>query len=116
MFDWLKILVPAPKKPASAKPQPQNLVRIDSRQYPLVELTRERFLAGGLDASLAHGQRALVTVLVKDRWGNFTFDCRIEIAFAKDGKHFSGTWTLLPPEVEAVVVQYAKLRRAARHK
>jgi len=113
MFDWLKIIIPASKKPAATKPQVQNVVRIDSRQYPLVDLSRNGFTADGADASLAHGQRAQVTVVVKDRWGNFSFSCLVEIGFAKDGGRFSGAWTLLPPEVEAVVAQYAKLRRTA---
>ncbi|MBI1208102.1 MAG: hypothetical protein GC191_12535 [Azospirillum sp.] len=118
MFEWLKVTIgsdktkPAAKRPGSKPPSP-NQIKIDSRLYPLTELKRDGIVASKFDGSLIAGQRAQITVMVDDRWGKFTFDTKVVVNTSVSGDTLSGSWTMLPPEVETVIGQYLKNRRQA---
>lgn len=114
MLDWLKVLVSDKQKAPTKKAAPadDSHIKIDSRTYPLVKLTKQGFLAGEFDQSLAVGQGVSLSVVVNDRWGKFNFNARCTIAATDDKRQFSGSFAILAPEIEQVLVKYAKNRSA----
>ncbi len=116
MLDWLKDIVSdkkAPKKPKPGATPPPSHIKVDSRIYPLVNLTAKGFVAGEADANLIKDMNLAITVAVDDKFGKFTFNTRCTVAGIDAKHHFTGAFSLLPPEVEQVLSKYAKNRSSA---
>jgi len=113
MFEWLKeIVYEKKKKPAGKAAVSGSQILVDSRSYPLVNLSAKGFMAGGFDPSLAVGQNAQISVVVNDSWGKFTFTARCTITAADANGRFGGSFLILPPEIEQVLGKYAKNKSA----
>ncbi|MEI8396247.1 MAG: hypothetical protein WCF85_16050 [Rhodospirillaceae bacterium] len=113
MFDWLKDIV-FDKKAAPKAPADHCIVKIDSRSYPLVSLTHKGFVAGNNDTNQMVGQNLGVTISVGDKWGKFSFNTRCSVTKIDPNGRFAATFAILPPDVEKVLAQYAKMRGAAK--
>ena len=116
MFDWLKVLIPGAKSGKKGKQSPNegSHIKIDSRSYPLVTLSRKGFVAANFDDNIAVGQNAAISVEANDRWGKFSFATRCTITAVDSTKRFSGSFGILLPEIEQVLTHYAKNRGAAK--
>lgn len=117
MFEWLKEIV-SDKKPKSGRaksgtPPPTSYVKIDSRTHPLLKLTAKAFVAGEADINLIKDQNLSISVVVDDRSGKFTFNARCTVVDIDGQKRFTGAFALLPPDVEQVLIKYARNRAAA---
>ena len=69
-------------------------------------------MAGEFDSSIAVGQNAMISVVVNDSWGKFTFSARCTITAADGNGRFGGSFMILPPEIEQVLGKYAKNKSA----
>ncbi len=115
MFDWLKDLFDHKKKSAPKKPSGPTAcgqIKVDSRDYPLINITPKAFVAGDADDNLIKDQNLSISVVVDDSCGKFTFNCRCTIVRIDSNRRFAGAFALLPPEVEQVLNQYTKNRAA----
>jgi len=116
MFDWLKdIVYEKKKKPAATSAKAKvsgSHIQVDSRSYPLVNLSPKGFMAGDFDPSLAVGQNAQIAIVVDDAWGKFSFTARCTITAADAQGRFGGSFSILPPEIEQVLGKYAKNKSA----
>ncbi len=116
MLEWLKITT-TDKKAKTAKagpPPPSSHIKVDSRTYPLVKLTAKAFIAGEADENLIKDQSLAISVVVDDRFGKFTFNARCTVVTIDANRRFTGAFALLPPEVEQVLIKYAKNQGAVK--
>jgi len=51
-------------------------------------------------------------VVVDDTFGKFTFNTRCTIVNIDSSRRFAGAFSILPPEVEQVLIKYARNRAA----
>jgi hypothetical protein len=115
MFEWLKVLTSGKADAKRKTVGNGSHLLIDSRRYPLVGLTARGFVAGRFDTTVAAGQNASITVVVADRWGNFTFNTRCTITTIDAAQaQFAGSFSLLAPEVEQALIQYGRNRAATQ--
>ncbi|CAK0763844.1 PilZ domain-containing protein [uncultured Gammaproteobacteria bacterium] len=117
MFDFLKVVTKDPKK---ATPKPVavgSVLRIDSRTFPLLDLTKKGFVANNHEQRVAVKQLVVLAVAVEEPWGKFVFTTKAEIqAVTPDGK-FSGLWAaVLPPEVDDAITVYIKNKKSGAGK
>ena len=115
MFEWLKEIVYEKKKPVAKTGKAVNSgshILVDSRSYPLVNLSPKGFMGGDFDSSMAVGQNAQISIVVNDTWGKFTFSARCTITAADANGRFGGSFLILPPEIEQVLGKYAKNKSA----
>jgi hypothetical protein len=116
MFEWLTELGRKKKKKdikkKSSAPSSNCHVKVDSRTYPLINLTPKAFMAGEADANLAKNQNLAISVVVDDAFGKFTFDSRCTIVNIDSSGRFAGAFSILPLEVEQVLIRYQKNRTA----
>lgn len=111
MLDWLKVLVGS-KSAAKPKESSERILQVDSHRYPIVKIGPKGLTASNMDENLIVGQRAQVTVQVKDRFGQFTFPAKITIDSKTAQGQFDCSWVMLSPEVEQVLAHYARNAKA----
>ena len=115
MFEWLKDLFESKKKPVPKKastPQPCGHVKIDSRTHPLINISTKAFIAGEADDNLIKDQMVALSVTIDDSHGKFSFSTRCIIVNIDSNRRFTCAFSLLPPEIEQALNQYAKNRAA----
>jgi len=110
LFDFLKVTVKDQKLAKPAARMAVSVVECDGKSFPIVSLTPKGFVARGFDGSLIVGQNARVSVRVDDPAGKFAFAATVAVVEVK-GPTFGATWTILPPEVEGAIRQYAQNRK-----
>ncbi|MEI6986458.1 MAG: hypothetical protein WCK65_10030 [Rhodospirillaceae bacterium] len=115
MFEWLKtsVLGKKPVKVEAKTPRAgSSYIKVDSRQYDLVNLSAKGFIAADFDGSLAVGQGVTLTVVVNDSWGKFNFAARCTVNSTGANNQWKSSFGMLAPEIEHVLAQYTKNRNA----
>jgi|GEM_PF-2116368 len=119
MFDWLKVFVGGgktkPKKAMGRKPvEAQNRLVVDSRNYPITDISPKGVVAGDFDGSLVQGQNAKVTVVLNDACGKVSFATTVVVDEAKEGGYLRCSWGVLPLEVDSALKTWLQRRRALK--
>lgn len=119
MFDWLKDVLyePVPAKPVKKKPEldiknyikDTNYILIDSRKYPITQLSSKGVVCSNIDDTIALNEVLIITINIKDKYGNFNFNTKVEITTILKNE-FKAEFLMLLPEIEAVLSKYYKLR------
>lgn len=113
MFDFLKVTVVDKAEKAKAGPHTGARVHVDSRSYPIAAIGPRGFTVEGFDGSLVAGQKAKVTISVDEPKCRFTLPVNVMIS-SVEGSRMSGEFSVLPPETERLLKQYADIRKARR--
>lgn len=115
LFDFLKTTVKNQKtqaKPGARKAAAGSFISFDGKSFPLAAITTKGFATSSFDGSLIAGQNAKIAVTVDDAYGRFNFACTVMISEASTSKCV-GAWTMLAPDLEAVIRKYGQNRKAA---
>ncbi|HYH37340.1 MAG TPA: hypothetical protein VD860_03885 [Azospirillum sp.] len=116
LFDFLKTTVKdkkkAPGKPGARKAAGGSYITFDGKSFPLAAITTKGFVTSSFDGSLIGGQNAKIAVTVDDAYGRFNFACTVMITEANASKCV-GAWTMLAPDLEAVIRKYGQNKKAA---
>lgn len=115
MFEWLKEIT-GPKAKPKAGPdkaaKSANNIQIDSRSYPLLDLTLKGVVVGDFDGTLVENQVAKVTVTANDRFGKFSFPATVTVSKIAD-RQMVAVFNVLEPQISDALNKYAQMKKAA---
>lgn len=109
VLDFLKVAV-SDRKSGPKPKAPRNVVRVDSKEFPLAVLMPHGFVATGFDDSLVKGQTAKVTISIDDSLARFSFSATVGVAEAKGGR-LAAEFNILAPDTVDLIKKYNQLKK-----
>jgi hypothetical protein len=96
---------PAEKRRAERRETSSGSVKIDSRNYPIVNWSATGVLIGGHGDHLTKGQRFRMKVDVKDGAEAITFDCEA-LVVRKQGDKIAAQFVMIDKNVKTQIHRY----------